>query len=333
MRKKVFLLGLIIVLCIASLTACNKAEQFFVFGTILEITADGVSASETADNIYDYMQSLENLLSPTKSGSDVYNINASKVGQAVKCNRITMRIFEAAKYAYEVSNGAYDPSVYPLVRLWGFSGDLFDKTNEHTLPTQEQIDAALLSVGLNEAFEANFDDSTITKLKEGAMLDFGGVAKGYAVAESLSLVKKHALVNLGGNIGAKGKSYAVGIGNPSRFDREYSTSYFAKFTLADGECVATSGDYERYYVVDGKAYHHIIDTRTGKPCDTDGENGVISCSVISQDGALSDAIATAVVVLGKKDGIELLERTGLKGVIIDGLGKATTVGGIEIEIK
>lgn len=333
MRKKVFLLGLIIILCVASLTACNRAEQFFVFGTILEIGADGVSASETVENIYDYMQSFEELLSPTKSGSDVYNINEAKVGQAVKCNDVTMRVFAAAKRAYEASDGAYDPSIYPLVRLWEFSGDLFDKTKEHTLPTQELIDEALLSVGLNEAFEANFDDNTITKLKEGAMLDFGGVAKGYAVAESLSLVKKNALVNLGGNIGAKGKSYAVGIGNPSRFDREYSTSYFAKFTLADGECVATSGDYERYYVVDGKAYHHIIDPRTGKPCNTSGENGVISCSVISGDGALSDAVATAVVVLGKKDGIELLEKLGLKGVVIDGLGNAVTVGGIEIEIK
>lgn len=85
--------------------------------------------------------------------------------------------------------------------------------------------------------------------------------------------------------------------------------------------------------MDGAVYHHIIDPVTGMPCATSGEDGVISCSVISTDGAISDAVATAVVVLGKQKGVELLEKLGLKAVVIDGNNGVTTVGDISIEIK
>ncbi len=333
MKKKAFILGLIIIICIASLTACDRAEQSFVFGTVLDIKAEGIGSTKAIENIEAYMQSLEDLLSPTIEGSDVNKINNSTVGEAVVCSQTTMEIYKVALSVYEASDGAYDPSVYPLVRLWKFSGDLFNKWEGHTVPAQEQIDEARAVVGLKDCFVADFENSTITKLKDGAMLDFGGVAKGYAVQKSLDMVQKRALVNLGGNIGAKGKDYAVGIANPTRSDRQYTTSYFAKFTLQNGECVATSGDYERYYTVDGAVYHHIIDPRTGMPCATSGEDGVISCSVISADGAISDAVATAVVVLGKQRGVELLEKLGLKAVVIDGNSGVTTVGNISIEIK
>lgn len=320
-------------MCIASLTACSRAEHFFVFGTTLEIKAEGVGLSKTIKDVSEYMMSLEELLSPTKEGSDIYNVNRAEVGTAINCDEVTMQIFKSAHAVYEASDGAYDPSVYPLVILWEFSGNTFDNIKEHTLPAEDKIAQALTVVGLDKCFKADYENRTITKLVDGAMLDFGGVAKGYSVEKSLDLVQKRALINLGGNIGAKGKSYAVGIANPARSDRIYNTSYFAKFTLEDGECVATSGDYERYYTIDGKIYHHIIDTRTGKPCDTSGRNGVISCSVISKDGALSDAVATAVVVLGKQKGVALLEKLNLKGVVIDGENNATTVGNIEIELK
>ena len=333
MKKKAFILVLIIVLCIASLTACDMAKQSFVFGTVLDIKAQGIGSSKAVENIEQYMQSLEGLLSPTVEGSDVYKINNSKVGEAVKCSDTTMAIYKTALQVYEASEGAYDPSVYPLVRLWKFSGDLFSDIGEHTLPTDDQIADAKAVVGLSECFAADFENATITKLKDGAMLDFGGVAKGYAVQKSLDFVEKKALVNLGGNIGVIGKDYSVGIANPARSDRQFSTSYFAKFTLENGECVATSGDYERYYSVDGKIYHHIIDTRTGYPASTSGSDGVISCSIVSKDGAFSDAVATAIVVLGKQKGVQLIQKLGLKGVVIDSGGQATCVGNISIELK
>lgn len=332
LKKKVVLVLLILIFLIASLTACSRAEQFFVYGTTLEVTAEGAGANKTIENISDYIESLEGILSPTIEGSDLYKINHANVNEAVKCNDVTMRVFAAAKAVFEASEGAYDPSVYPLVRLWKFSGDTFG-IGANSVPTDDQIENAKTLVGLDKCFVADFENSTITKLIDGAMLDFGGVAKGFAVQQSLEQADGKVLVNLGGNIGAIGKAYSVGIANPSRSDRRFNSSYFASFTLENGECVATSGDYERYYEVDGKVYHHIINPFAGRPCDTQGGDGVVSCSVISKDGALSDAVATAVVVLGKEKGEALLEKLSLKGVIIDSSFNAVTTCGLEIKLK
>ena len=176
-----------------------------------------------------------------------------------------------------------------------------------------------------------------SKLIDGAMLDFGGVAKGYAVQQSLTLASDKTLVNLGGNIGAVKGDFNVGIANPQREGREFINSYFAKFKLLSGECVSTSGDYERYYVVDDgerkNVYHHIINPITCKPVDTSGSDGVVSCSVVTKDGAIGDAVATAVVVLGKEKGVQLLKKLGLKGFIIDGDMNVQTVGDFDVELK
>ncbi len=326
---------MVLILCIASLTACSRAEQFYVYGTTLEIQSSGIKSSKTVENIHAYIASLEDMLSPTIEGSDVNKINSAKVGEAVECKDVTMQIMKTATYVFEASEGAYDPSVYPLVRLWKFSGDLYSTVADFTPPSDEEIQNAKQLVGLDKTFAADYEKGTITKLVDGAMLDFGGVAKGYAVAKSLLLANGKTLVNLGGNIGAIQGSFNVGIANPSRLGREFITPYFAKFTLKNGECVSTSGDYERYFsVTDGdsvKIFHHIINPFTGEPADTSGENGIVSCSIIATDGALGDAVATAVVVLGKEKGAKLMESLGLSGLLIDGEMNAQIVGGVEIE--
>lgn len=242
---------------------------------------------------------------------------------------------KVAQSVFEVSEGAYDPSVYPLVRLWKFSGDLYSEVGDFDPPSDEDIATAKSLVGLDRAFSIDYENATITKLIDGAMLDFGGVAKGYAVQQSLALASDKTLVNLGGNIGAVKGSFNVGIANPTRVGRVFITPYFAKFRLLDGECVSTSGDYERYYVSkeNDRVYHHIINPFTGCPADTSTSNGVVSCSVVTKDGALGDAVATAVVVLGIDKGVELLQKLGLKGFLIDGEMNAHTVGGFDVELK
>lgn len=333
-KVKLTLLIITLIVCIASLTACSTAEQYFVYGTTLDVTVEGFVASKKITAIQEYMTSLESILSPTAWGSDLYKINNAKAGEAVECNTVTMEIMQICEQVYDLSNGAYDASVYPLVRLWNFSGDTFTLGSEKDIPTSEQIQNALALVGLKKAFSVDYDRGTITKLIDGAMLDFGGVAKGYATQKSLEMTDGKVLVNLGGNIGAKGKNYNVGIANPQRTDRTFTTAYFAKFSLNDGECVSTSGDYERYYTAsDGNIYHHIINPKTGYPQDTSKDDSVISCTVISKDGALADALATAVVVLGAKDGVKLLEKANVKALIIKSDLTYQVVGNLSVEIK
>lgn len=334
MKKiKVIFVALTLLLCIASLTACSTAEQYFVYGTALDISVDGIGASKAINNVYEYISALENVLSPTIEGSDLQRINSAPVSEPVKCEAATMQLMKISELVWEMSNGAYDPSIYPLVRLWSFSGDKFVQGVQKQVPTSEQISAALESVGLKKAFSIDYEQGTITKLIDGAMLDFGGIAKGYATQKSLEMTDKNMLVNLGGNIGGIGKSYSIGIANPQRADRSFATPYFASFELLSGECVSTSGDYERYYQADGSIYHHIINPATGYPVDTSVEGGVISCTVVSTDGALADAIATAVVVLGAERGKSLCEQLNVKAFLITSDYSYLTVGDLDVTIK
>lgn len=144
-----------------------------------------LEVAKDMQSVADYIESLEGVLSATIDGSDVAKINAAKAGEAVKCSAVTMQIAKIAKAVYELSNGAYDPSVYPIVRLWKFSGDTFGRIGQEiTPPTDEEINETLKRVGFDK-FVLDFENSTVTKTVDGAMLDFGGIAKGYAVNESL----------------------------------------------------------------------------------------------------------------------------------------------------
>lgn len=298
--KKTVLFIAIILIFIVSLTACSSTEQFFVFGTFLDVTADGVSASKTTKEIFSYLDTLEKVLSPTVDGSDLHNINNAKAGEVISCSSDTMALLAVAEVLFDLTDGAYDPSVYPLVRLWNFSGDKFSHIDGKTPPTDDEIDDALAFVGLKRAFTIDHVNGTVTKNPgfDGAMLDFGGMAKGYAVDKALDKFEGNALVNLGGNIGAKGKDYTIGIGNP----RESATAYFGSFALKSGQCISTSGDYERYFLHEGVRYHHVLDPMTGKPSNS----GLISVSVISSDGAVGDALSTAIMVLGAEKGQQLI---------------------------
>lgn len=302
MRTKSVLLIAIILISIVSLTACSSTEQFFVFGTFLDMTVEGVSHGKVTREVFTYMESLETLLSPTVEGSDLHKINNAKAGEKVKCSPETMELLSIVEVIFDLSEGAYDPSIYPLVRLWNFSGDKFSQIEGKTPPTDEDIAKALSVVGFDKAFTIDHVAGTVTKNAgyDGAMLDFGGVAKGYAVDKAMDGFDIKALVNLGGNIGAKGKSYTIGIGNP----RESATPYFGSFTLRADELISTSGDYERFFTYEGKRYHHILSPATGKPSDS----GLISVSVVCTNGAVGDALSTAIMVLGAEKGKALITR-------------------------
>ena len=95
-----------LIICIASLTACSRAEQFFVYGTNLEIQSKGIKSSQTISAIHSYIASLEDVLSATQEGSDIYNVNHSKAGVAIECSDVTMQIMRVAYYVFEESDGA-----------------------------------------------------------------------------------------------------------------------------------------------------------------------------------------------------------------------------------
>lgn len=302
MRKKTALFIITILICIVSLTACSLTEQFFVFGTFLDVTIDGISSSKLVSQINNYMVGLEEVLSPTIEGSDLYKINNAKAGEVIHCGEDTMALFAVAETLHKLTDGAYDPTIYPLVRLWNFSGDKFSHIEGKTPPTDDAISNALRLVGFDKVFAIDHVAGTVTKNHgyDNAMVDFGGMAKGYAVDKAMDSLDKKALINLGGNIGAIGKDYTIGIGNP----RESVTAYYGSFTLCQGQLISTSGDYERCFFHEGERYHHILNPATGKPSNS----GLISVSIVCSDGAVGDALSTAVMVLGAEKGKEVVAR-------------------------
>jgi thiamine biosynthesis lipoprotein len=310
LKKYIAILVLLVALfCV--ITGCNYDDGVkFVFGTTFEVMSSS-SYSSLKKEMYSTLQEMETVFSTQVENSDIYKINSALANEAVAVDSRTIEMLVLSKQLYSLSNGAYNPSVYPLVELWKFSPNTYTGFSAtFSLPSDNAISTALAL--------ADFDlivldevNNTVTKLNQNIKIDLGAVAKGYAVGVLADLAKAGAyvLINLGGNIYAVGtKTYTIGVAHP-RIE-ETSASYFAKVSL-NNSAISTSGDYERYYVLDGKRYSHIIAT-DGKPADS----GVISVTIVGDRPALCDAVATAVVVLGLEEGSTLIESLGLSAIII-----------------
>ena len=199
-----------------------------------------------------------------------------------------MQLLTAALSASERTGGAFDPTVYPLVKLWGFTDEL------RKVPSPDERAEALNHVGIQNV---SLSGTTVT-LAEGSMLDFGGIAKGYAAERCAELLAQAgveaALLSLGGNVqtlGSKpdGTLWTVGIANP-----EAPSEAIAKLTFSGSKALVTSGGYQRYFEENGVRYHHILDPKTGCPA----ESGLTSVTVLADSGTLADALSTALFVMG-----------------------------------
>jgi thiamine biosynthesis lipoprotein len=219
-------------------------------------------------------------------------------------------VMERALYYAEISDGAFDPTVGPLVSLWGIGGD-----NER-LPSQEEIDAVLPLVNWRN-IELDPDARTVFLREPGMALDLGAIAKGFAVDEATVIIRnagiKRAIVDLGGDVmtyGVKrdGTPWRIGLQEPDG-------NRGAFFGVVSGwtQTVVTSGVYERYFIEDGVRYHHIFSPFDGYPAG----NNFLSVTLIADISMDADALSTAIFVMGYEKGtalIELLE--GVEAVFV-----------------
>lgn len=258
---------------------------------------------------------LENLLSRTVEGSDIYRINHSN-GNPVEVSTDTVELLNIALDIAESSNGAFDPTVLPLVEVW-------DIMNSESAPDNGKITQAMKTVG----YENIFIDGNIVTAKNNVKLDLGGIAKGF-IADKLKVYLKEkkvksAIINLGGNtllVGDKnGKNFTVGVQKPFGKQDELC----AIMTLIDKTAV-TSGIYQRYFEQDGKIYHHIIDTKTGYPAD----NGLYAVTVVTDSSCIADGLSTACLVLGVEKGKELAKQYGAELLFVDKNGNLILTDGL-----
>ena len=259
----------------------------------VSVRGGGVTADELR-HCMELVPDIESSLSVTLPGSEISAVNAAK-GKTTAVSDMTRDIISRSLEMSAMTNGAFDITAYPLVRAWGFTA------GEYRVPGEDEIESLLGLVGWEKL---SLDGGSVT-LPEGGMIDLGAIAKGYAgdvLRDALADAGAvSALLSLGGNIvclGSKpdGSKWRVAIRDPQDL-----SSYIGYVDVCDTS-VVTSGGYERQFTGDdGKTYWHIIDPSTGYPA----RSGVISSTVISEDGAMADALSTALFVMGVEKAAEL----------------------------
>lgn len=330
MRKKV-LLSLLCTLLIITQVSCKTNEptsdtEFMLdtFCTIEIHDMDSDEASEIIDAAFDECKRYENLFSRTKEGTDIYKINHAE-GKPVEVSDETAELIRTSLELCQQTDGLFDISIGHITDLWNFK----DEENPQ-LPDDADIKKHLPSVDYrNITIEGN----TVTVSDPDTWLDLGSIAKGY-IADKLSsfMVDKgvtSGIVNLGGNIVAigekeNGKSWNIGLETPYS-DR---TEILGSVEMKD-QTVATSGTYERHFEIDGVEYHHVLDSDTGYPKDTD----ILSVSIKSDIGnsTLCDGYSTTCLLLGKEKAIQFMsDKKGYEYCITDMDGNITQSDGFDL---
>lgn len=293
------LAGLLSSAALFVLTGCaGKAERnLFALDTYIQLTAYGRGASAALTDCDAEIQRLENLLSVTREGSDVFRINRAN-GAAVSVEPETAALLTKARHLAALTDNAFDPTVYPLVKLWGFGNSPSVPEPAAISALLPLVDAGLLSI-----------DGVEIALPAGAGVDLGGIAKGYVSDQLAALLQSRgvesALLALGGNVHAlgskpNGDAWRVGIQDPR------DATAVAGVIDARDCAVITSGGYQRYFEENGVRYHHILDPATGYPADS----GLCSVTVIAKSGVEADALSTALFVMGAENAIAFWRQHG-----------------------
>ncbi len=314
-------ISLILVLPIIVFSFCSCSRNIYPLSStqIMMDTVVTVTIYDGDDSVLSGAMKLckkyENLLSRTVENSDIYRINHSN-GKPVEINQDTAELLAFALDIAEKSNGAFDPTVLPLVELW-------DVTNSKTVPSDAEIKTLLPLVNYKNII---LYGNHVTA-KNNAQLDLGGIAKGFIADKLKVYLKKNgvksAIINLGGNtllVGDKnGGDFSVGIQKPFGKQNELCAT-----VMMNDKTAVTSGVYQRFFEQNGRIYHHIIDPKTGHPT----ENGLYAVTVVTDLSSIADGLSTACLVLGVEKGKELAKQFGAELIFIDKDGKLILTDGL-----
>ena len=310
-----FLVGFFIARNSSDEIKTTKRTQILL-GTVIEIQVRDVDEQNAEDVItkaFSEVKRIDDLFTTYSEESPVWKLSNSS-DSIISVDPEIYNLIVLCDSITKLSNGSFDVSLDNLTKVWGFY------TDDPQLPSKAEVDSALLNSGWQNVILLG--DNKIIK-KENVGLNFGAIAKGYAVDKAIEVLRKlgikAALVNAGGEISVIGNDWIVGIQHPREIN-----SIIKKIKI-DGFTVATSGDYEQYFEVDGKRYHHILDPKTGYPA-----KGLQSVTIINKSNTIADALATAVFVTGNENGMKLIDSLDdTEAMIIDSEGKIFYSSGFE----
>ena len=295
-----------------------------LIGTLIEakiISKDVNSCKKILYHAFKEIERIDSLLAWQIPTSEISKINSYAGKSPVKISYETYSILERSLTYSDSSNGIFDVTIGPLTQLWGFNGD----EEPATVPDGRAIDSCLKLVGYKDLILNSNDTSAFLK-RAGMSIDLGGIGKGYAIDRASDVLKRNGLTsflfNAGGDVLVSGykaedQNWTVGIKDPRKEDK-----LLGSVELTD-KSIATSGDYERYFEVNGKRFHHIIDPFTGYPASNS-----VSVSVIAESAERADALATTVFITqgitgwqGTSDEEFLIVTNDLKNIFSPGFKK------------
>jgi thiamine biosynthesis lipoprotein len=285
-------------------------------------TADEARAETAASAVFREFDRLDAMMSVWKDGSDIVRLNAAAGEHAVPVSAETREVLQIAHQISEQTSGSFDVTFAALSGLWKF--DYQDKDN--SVPDPKEIAKRLPLINYRDLV---VDDRAGTAMlrRKGMRVNLGGIGKGYAVDRAVDIMRRSGLrdfmIQSGGDMYVAGRrgdrAWRLGIRDP----RGPADRVFATLDLTDGT-FSTSGDYERFFMKDGRRYHHIIDVRSGEPARL-----CRSVTLVTDRAVIADALAKGVFILGPDAGMALIERTpGVQGVIVGAKNEVSISSGL-----
>lgn len=333
MKKKYlnyFTISILLIFSLTILSGCSKDNKVteplskteLLMGTVVTVTLYDSNDEGILDKVFTKVKELESTLSINENGTLVDKINESAGIEPVKVDYDTYTVIKKGLEYAKLSNGLFDISVGPIVKLWNIG------LPEAKVPTQEEIDSRIPLVGYSDV-ELNDEENTVFLKRQGMMIDLGGVAKGYTADVISDILTeegvKSAIIDLGGNIFAHGlkvdgSTWRIGIQNPFSDRGDIIGTITVK-----NKSIVTSGIYERYIEKDGIKYHHILSPKTGYPY----ENEIAGITIISDKSSDGDALSTSVFSMGVKEGMKFINtQEGIDAIFVTKDNKIYITDGI-----
>jgi thiamine biosynthesis lipoprotein len=319
-------------LCINLLSAQESySETLLLMGSRFSFTAvakDETQARAVIQKGIDEVTRIEKLISSWDEGSQTSAINREAGKKALSVGKEFYQLVSRCKKVSELTGGAFDITFAGVEKLWRFDGSMKE------LPDSSSVRESIRYIAWEKLNLMKIVDNGLwmkVGLQDSLMrMGFGAVGKGYAADRAKEVMKQagafSGIVNAGGDLnawgqGPEGGPWQLAIANPILPDKPIG--YLKLSDMA----VVTSGNYERYAYIDGKRYGHIIDPRTGWPAQ-----GLVSVTVVCPSAELADALATAVFVMGKQEGLSLINQLkGIECLVIDEDGNWFGTEGLEIQ--
>jgi len=309
------------VICLLAASACTNAavppevvlaaRAYPSMGAELKLSAwttDEPRAIEIFDQVRREFDRLENLLSVWKGGSDVVRINNNAGIRPVKVDRDTIEVLRVAREAGELTRGKFDITFGALTDIWRFDHD-----QDNVIPGRDLIEPRLKRIDYR-AVEFDSTAGTAFITRPNMRIHLGGIGKGFAIDRAVAMFKARGLadfmIQFGGDLyvagSDRGRPWTLAIADPRG---EHDA--FATLQITDGT-FSTSGDYERFFIKDGKRYHHLIDPDFGEPA-----MGCRSVTIVANRAVMADVLSTGVFIMGPAEGMKLIESLpDVEGVIV-----------------